>query len=121
APTAPVIVAEGDTVICEGQSVVLTSNIGEGITWSNDIINVLSIQVTESGTYTATVSDGTCEATSNSITVTVLPRPEAVINPVGPITLCEDETVELTSDEATTYEWTSPDATVSTTQSITAS
>ena len=121
APTAPVILAESDTIFCEGQSVVLTSNIGEGVTWSNGIINVLSILVTESGTYTVTVSDGTCEATSNAIVVSVLPRPDAVINPAGPITLCEGETIELTADTATTYKWTAPDATVSTTQNITAS
>ncbi|MFN4122209.1 MAG: gliding motility-associated C-terminal domain-containing protein [Flavobacteriales bacterium] len=119
-PVAPIISAQSDTIFCEGGSVILTSTIGEGVTWSNGIENVLSILVTEPGAYTASVSDGTCTAFSNVINVSILDAPVATITPSGNQTICEGETVTLTAGEATSYQWTTPSATLNT-QTITAS
>jgi len=120
APTAPIIIAESDTIFCDGGSVILTSNLGEGVTWSNGIENVLSILVTTSGTYSATFNDGTCDATSNEITVVVLPKPVAVITPAGPSTICEGDELTLTADLATSYSWVTPTGNFST-QTVNAS
>ena len=120
APDAPVITAQSDTVFCQGESVILTSTVGEGVTWSNGIQNVLSILVTESGTYTATINDGTCSSTSNAITVVVQEQPVATITPSGNQTICEGQSVDLTSADAVTYNWTTPSG-VETTQSVNAS
>lgn len=71
----PSIEAIGDTVFCFGSSVVLSSSLAEGYTWSNGK-NQQSILVFNSGVYSVTTK-GACEdLTSVPITVNVIPIPE---------------------------------------------
>ena len=82
-PTIPTIDVSGNTLFCEGESVVLTSSEGSGYTWSNGM-NSQSITVTESGDYSVTV-DPVCpgdELESETITVNVLAAPTPVVNDV---------------------------------------
>lgn len=72
-PAAPVITPQGSTNICVGSSVVLQSDLQDGILWSNNISGP-SITVTTAGTYTATVTSnqGCTSIPSNAITVSVI-------------------------------------------------
>ena len=66
----PTISAGGSTTLCTGETVVLTSSASSGNTWSNGA-TTQSITVSQAGTYSVTVNNGTCSGSSNSIAVTV--------------------------------------------------
>jgi large repetitive protein len=122
-PTAPVISANGPTTFCQGQSVLLSSDIS-GVVWSTTE-NTQSISVSAGGTYFATITDGNnCSAQSNSIAVTVNPLPVApVISANGPTNFCQGGSVVLTSDITSGIVWstgeTTASITVSTQQNVT--
>lgn len=117
APGTPVIIPGGPTTFCTGGSVVLTSSSPTGNTWSTTQ-TTQSITVSTSGTYTVSVSNGTCSSTSAGVTVTVTPLPATpTITPGGPTTFCSGGSVVLTSSAPTGNTW----STSETTQSITVS
>ncbi len=74
APTATAT-AGGPTTFCAGGSVTLTATGTGNFLWSNGA-TTSSINVTQSGTYTVTVTNASqCAATSAPVTVTVNPTP----------------------------------------------
>jgi uncharacterized delta-60 repeat protein len=77
-PTAPVITANGSTSFCEGESVTLTSNVNNGILWSTGATGS-SIVVTSTGSFSVTRTVNGCSSTSNTITTSVNPVPNASI------------------------------------------
>ena len=99
------IAASGPTIFCSGGSVVLNSSITGSPTslqWKKNGSPITgatsaSYTATTSGNYTLTVS-GTCghAVTSNSISVTVNPKPNASVTPSGNIGFCPPATVTLT-------------------------
>lgn len=116
-PTTPTISAGGSTTICQGGSVTLTSSSATGNTWSTGA-TTQSITVSTAGTYTVTVSNGTCSKTSAGTSVTVNPLPSTpTISASGATTFCAGGSVTLTSSSATGNTW----STGATTQSITVS
>ncbi|TSJ45571.1 gliding motility-associated C-terminal domain-containing protein [Fluviicola chungangensis] len=116
-PSVPVIVAGGPTTFCTGGSVTLTSSAPSGNTWSTTE-TTSSITGSTSGTYTVTVSNGTCSSTSAGTTVTVTAPPATpTITPGGPTTFCAGGSVTLTSSAPSGNAW----STGETTNSITVS
>ena len=72
----PTISAGGDLEFCEGYSVELVANPGQSFEWSNGLISQ-AISVTQSGTYSVTVT-GNCQTlSSEAIEVTVFDAPAA--------------------------------------------
>lgn len=114
-PQTPIISANGNTSICQGNSVTLNSNI-PGTIWSNGSTNQ-SITVNQSGIYTAQVSGNGClSANSNAINVSVSPLPNTpVITASGPTTFCNGGTVTLNSSSLSGNLWSN----ISTGQNIT--
>jgi gliding motility-associated-like protein len=113
APTPPVITANGPLTFCDGNSVVLTSNIAANILWSTGE-TTQSITVVNSGSYTVSVTVNGCSSTSQPVNVTVTPGPvAAVITPSGPITFCAGSSVTLTSDIASGILWSTGESTQS--------
>lgn len=71
----PEVTASGDLTFCEGSSVTLTSTEASAYQWSNTLGNTQSVEVTESGSYTVTIT-GTCDDfTSTAVVVDVLDAP----------------------------------------------
>jgi gliding motility-associated-like protein len=122
-PAVPTIAAGGLTTFCAGGSVTLTSSSATGNAWSTGATSP-SIIVTTSGSYTVTVSNGSCSATSVATTVTVNPLPAVpTIAASGSTTFCSGGSVTLTSSSATANTWstgaTTPSITVTTSGSYT--
>ncbi|MGV3609904.1 MAG: PKD domain-containing protein [Fluviicola sp.] len=122
-PPVPTITAGGPTTFCAGGSVTLTSSSATGNTWSTGAITQ-SITVSASGSYSVTVSNGSCSSTSAATTITVNPLPAVpTITAGGPTTFCAGGSVTLTSSSATGNTWsdgaTTPSITVTTSGSYT--
>ena len=107
APATPTISSDGPTTLCQGESVNLTSSSVTDNTWST-ASNAQTINVNSSGTYTVSVSNGTCSATSDPLLVTVNPQPIIslgnTLNPTG----CgnSDGEIEILGNGSGTLSWT---------------
>jgi hypothetical protein len=99
-PALPVISTNGSTQLCIGESVLLTVQPGFNFLWSNGA-TTQSILVNQPGTYTATVTNGTCIQTASPISVTVTncnQSPSGQINLfyATPNNVCSGSSVNLT-------------------------
>ncbi|MBU0486390.1 MAG: hypothetical protein KKD31_00390, partial [Bacteroidetes bacterium] len=117
-PTA-YIAASGPTTFCEGNSVVLsavTTATSATYQWSSGE-HSSSIEVISTGEYRVTVSNDCGSAVSEPVTITVNPKPAAVITASGNTNLCPGDDVILLASAGDSYLWSSG----ATTQSITVS
>ncbi|MEZ5107984.1 MAG: fibronectin type III domain-containing protein [Bacteroidia bacterium] len=112
--SVPTISANGPTTFCQGSNVTLTASTGSSYLWSNGA-TTKSITVSSSGTFSVTVTSGTCSGTSAPKTVTVNSLPNATITANGPTTFCAGGSVVLTSSTGNSYLWSNG----ATTKSIT--
>ena len=71
----PEVTAVGDLKFCEGGSVTLTSTSALAYEWSNALGTNQTAEVTESGSYSVTVTGSCADFTSNVIDVEVLAAP----------------------------------------------
>ncbi len=103
--------AGNDITICEGDSTTLTATGGDSYSWSNGE-NTASITVnpTETTTYTVTVSDGTNSDTDEVIvTVNSLPIVDAGDN----VTINTNESITLTATGGVSCIWSTGETTES--------
>lgn len=112
----PTITASS-TVICGSGSVTLSSNFTTGNTWSTGA-TTQTITVSTPGTYTLTVSNGTCTGAPASVTITQDADPNVQIN--GNTFFCTGNSTTLTAsgNGTLTYTWSNgavgPNITVNT-------
>ena len=69
---APTISASSSTVLCQGDSVVLTASTASNYLWSTGATTQTTV-VRAAGTYTVSTNCGTTTSTSTPITVSILP------------------------------------------------
>jgi sugar lactone lactonase YvrE len=102
------------TVICQGDTVNITSSVNAIVSyvWYNTNTNInqsgSAINVLASGSYSLLVEDEFgCENTSDTISVTVHQYPLATITPGSSLILCNGENVELNANQGPllTYSW----------------
>lgn len=97
--------------ICEGDEVTISIPTGaSSYDWfenGNPISNnTNTLTVNSAGMYSVTAGNGTCEATSEMVDVTLNTYPEATLNVPLQNNLCAGETLELVVPAgAQTYEW----------------
>lgn len=102
----PTITPSGPIVFCEGDSVTLTSSESANYIWSTGEATQ-KIVVKKAGSYIVTaVLSPTCSKLSDPITITVNPRPKAVITASKSV-LCVGDVAELKAETANnqTYRW----------------
>jgi large repetitive protein len=110
----PTINPSGPTTFCQGGSVVLGIIAPGTVVWSNGDVSALTT-VNASGQYWATYTDPNgCTGNSDTITVTVNPRPTPIISTLGTPSFCVGEPVNLTTGVYASYLWSNG----ATTQSI---
>jgi PKD repeat protein len=114
-PATPTITVTGDLTFCEGGSVTLTSSESDSYLWSSGE-TTRSIEVTESGDYTVTVTDANLCTSSPSAVTTVTVNPLPVTSSIsGNATPACNAVGEIYSVELTagsTYSWTVPEGSV---------
>jgi len=102
----------GPETICSGQPVELCGPEGSDLSyqWSTGATS-RCITVTSGGTYTLTVSGGSCGPSSCSKTLTQATAPTCAID--GPDRLCPGSSIQLCGPEGAglTYSWSTGDAT----------
>lgn len=105
-------IAASDTVVCDGQTVTLTSSSAVSYEWSTGA-NGQQITVTVSDTYGVIVTDvnGCIGTDSINITVNPTPTPVPVITANGPTTFCDGDSVNLEVDPWDSYLWSTGDTT----------
>ncbi len=102
--------------VCSPAVITLTTPSGTGYTyqWYSSASGAIAGATNNtynpavSGTYSVTVINGSCSATSSGTTVTLNTSPVTpVVTPAGPITVCSGSPVTLTSTTQTgvTYRW----------------
>jgi gliding motility-associated-like protein len=101
------ITPSGPTSFCQGGSVTLSAPGGATSYLWNTGETSQSINVIVSGTYTVTVTNSGCTATSNGTTVTVKPIPTVpTIIAAGSTTFCNTGSVTLNAaGGGTSYQW----------------
>jgi len=114
-------ISADNTEICAGATVKLTADVsgsnnilyqwyadGTAINGANNPYLYVYPTVTTVYTFTATQIESECVATSNAVTVTVVPKPVVIITPVVK-TICEGEQVTFTAsvngNDPVTYTW----------------
>jgi len=104
-PAAPTVSNSGPTAFCQGDSVTLTSNSIANNSWSTGA-TTQSITLFASGTYTDTISNGTCKNHSVPKIITVHPLPPVpTITASGATTICQGNSVTLTSSSLVNNSW----------------
>lgn len=104
-PTPSISSSDADNTVCDGNTITLTSTAGATSSWSDGSIGS-SIDVSSSGTFTVSFTQGGCTVTSSSVSVTVNPIPATpVITAGGPTTFCENGSVILTSSASSGNSW----------------
>jgi gliding motility-associated-like protein len=94
-PTAT-ITASGPLTFCAGNSVNLTANNAVSYLWSNGATTNALSNITNSGTFTVTVTDiNGCSNTASPVAVTVHALP--TLNITNPSPICSPGTVNLTA------------------------
>ena len=102
----PVINTSGPTTFCSGQSVSLSTNLAGTYQWYPNNLLSPNINVTQAGYYYVNVTGANgCSNNSDSIQVTVNSLPSATINPSGSTVFCPGDSVILTANNATSYNW----------------
>lgn len=112
--TPPTASISGATVVCDGNSTILTASGGDSYSWSTGAATA-SVSVSAAGSYTVTVSDALgCTATT-SATLTVNPLPTVTITGID--TIAQGGSSTFTANGGVSYVW----STTETTQSISVS
>lgn len=105
-PAKPTVTPSGVTTFCEGGSVDLTASAASAWLWSTGE-TTQTITVTTSDNYTVTITEGSCTATSDAISVTVHSKPVVTVTS-QPTAACSPNVVDLTTavlSDNTNVEW----------------
>jgi hypothetical protein len=114
--TPPATISASALSVCSPATITLTTPSGTGYTyqWYSAATGAIAgatnntYSPSASGTYSVTVINGSCSATSAGTTITINASPVTpVVTPAGPITICSGSPVTLTTTTQTgvTYRW----------------
>ncbi|KKL39753.1 hypothetical protein LCGC14_2368070, partial [marine sediment metagenome] len=112
-PATPTMLASGDTDICPGDSVDLTSSDGDNYIWSTGE-STKTIRIKTAGNYyvQTQTADGCKSDTSLVTPVTIKTPPDApTITTSGPTDFCLGDSVDLESSAGTTWLWSNGETT----------
>lgn len=106
--------ASGPTQFCEGSSVLLSASSTGTVSWSWKKNGTLlptafnaTLNVTESGSYSAIATENGCATESAEVLVTVIPQPTAAILSPAAVEACEGAStlLEAQNVQGASYQW----------------
>ena len=110
-PSVPIF--SSNSPVCEGQTITINANQINGVTYQwtgpgsfssgQQNVTINNATPSDAGTYTLVVTDGLGCSNTASINIVVNPLPVVTVNTPSPV--CLGESVQLTADGATTYDW----------------
>lgn len=107
----PTITVIGQTTICDGDTVILSSSPGVEYLWS-DGSTTREIRVTDPGNYSVTVTNAAgCQRTSDDVAIAVIPNDVPTISSTLGTQFCEGEETILTASEGQLYRWNTGETT----------
>jgi hypothetical protein len=109
----PKLIASGPTTICAGDSVSLKAPLGYiAYTWSTGAPTP-SINIALAGKYSVYVVDTNgCKGYSDTVTISVRPKPAPKLVPNGPTTICSGDSVLISAPAGyISYVWSNGDTT----------
>ncbi len=100
--------AGGITILCSNTSIVLTSSTGTSYQWQVNGTNIFgatnqNYTATVAGTYSVTVTNGTCTSTSSNFVITLFNPVVSTTNNVT--TICPGTSLLLSVTNGTSYQW----------------
>jgi gliding motility-associated-like protein len=100
--------AGGDTTLCSNTSIVLTASAGTSYQWQVNGSNIFgatnqTYTATVAGTYSVTVTNGTCTSTSANFVITLFSPVISTTNNVT--TICPGTSLLLSVTNGTSYQW----------------
>lgn len=106
----PVISGGENSPYCEGESVVLTTNVSGNLQWYRSDIPIPGatgdqFTATLPGDYTVSASGSSCGGTSAAVTLQFDPALQIAISADGPTTLCPGGSVILSTVSPGPYQW----------------
>ena len=129
-PTPATPVATSNSPVCEGSTLNLFTPTVGGATYSwtgpNGFISALqnpsipNVTLADAGTYSVTITVGTCTSTAGTVNVVINPTP-ATPSPTSNSPICVGSTLNLftTAVAGATYSWTGPNGFISALQNPT--
>lgn len=117
----PQIAPTSNQLICDGGTVTLDAGSGyDNYSWEPNGEQTQTISVSASGSYSAVVTDvAGCNGTTDTVEVTILNVPDAVITANGPLEICQGESVSLDAGSGyDTYLWSNSAITQGTNASV---
>jgi len=112
--TAPAASISGPVSFCQGDSVLLNSSTGIGVTyqWQMNGANLPGVvdsvyYASQAGNYSVIVSNNCGSDTSVQIAVSQMPLPSANISPSGSVSICQGEMAVFNASTGTgySYQW----------------
>ena len=104
-PMPPTISIQGDAILCEGESLTLSTTSGSAYLWSDGQVTP-SIIVNQEGVYSVTLTDvNGCTLISDNVQIISVDNPMPTIDPPSPDTLCAGELITLITETAVSYQW----------------
>lgn len=105
----PTITAVSSTTFCLGNSSTLTTSTIGTYTWSTGA-NTQSITVSNAGSYSVSVTNGSCIGNASPVVISVNPTPTISVSNA---TICIGDSYSITPSGASTYTYSSGSAVVS--------
>ncbi|MBS1645750.1 MAG: gliding motility-associated C-terminal domain-containing protein [Bacteroidetes bacterium] len=103
-PTPAILALASSSVICAGQTVVLTGSGASSYTWSSGVSNGVAFSPTATAVYTVSGTPGTGCANTATVSVTVDQIPTLVVTSSNSV-ICVGQSTSLTASGASTYTW----------------
>ena len=100
----PVVSISGDTVLCLGETAIITASGGSSYSWSSGQTGAIAtFAPAQTSYYTVNVTNDAGCSVTRLITVIVNPLPSAAIS--GDNSICQGETTVLTASGGSSYNW----------------
>jgi hypothetical protein len=104
----PTITVAGNTSLCQGSSVTLTSSPAYAYSWSNgSTASSITVSPSATTTYSLTASNPpSCSSNATTTkTINIISTPTASISPNSNQIMCQGSTISLTASGGTSYSW----------------